>query len=245
MELAKEQSKPMGRALPRGVYETRGKYRSIIWAKKSGQQRAVGIYPSVNEAVYRRNVAMNGHHWGGKELDPTNQWGFIYLITNLDNNRKYIGRKQFRLWNGPIGGYKETNPNDAEWFDETLWKPNAWEFYTGSSNELNNDIHHSEIYNFSYEVLSTHDDALQLDMEERFEMINRNVLDSLMDGDYEYYNKSIGGIIFRPPFLKADQRDKKGKTLEAVKRYYLKPKICSNCVEIIPFPGNTKCGCGE
>lgn len=78
---------------------------------------------------------MNLGHWQlseGLEFNPQ-AYGFIYEITNLANNRKYIGKKQCvrRIKRKPLKGKKRNRIDSIE---------SDWKSYTSSSKELNEDI---------------------------------------------------------------------------------------------------------
>ena len=55
-------------------------------------------------------------------------FGFVYLITNLTNGRKYIGRKYFWSFRKPPGKKRRVK------------KESDWKKYTGSSKQLNEAI---------------------------------------------------------------------------------------------------------
>lgn len=237
------------RELPVGVYiiEGRDGYRATIW-DKSRKTYQVGVFDSVEEAEYKRLVKLQGHHWTIHEssdvekLDPKNYWGFTYLITNKKTGKMYVGKKQFRLWDGPPGGYKCTDPTDEVWFDESMWRPNDWEFYTGSQKDLNNELWNP--WDWKFEVLTQDRDKLQNHLSEVLEMMERNVLEALDEnGEYLYYNKNIAGLEFRAPFLKRDMKAKQADTMVDVLRYYNRPALCPKCEAVIPYPGTGGCKC--
>ena len=62
-------------------------------------------------------------HWEYKEKPDLSQFGFVYIITNLKNNKAYIGCKQYF-------NYKKTKKKS-----ESNWKS-----YMGSSKHLLEDI---------------------------------------------------------------------------------------------------------
>ena len=83
---------------------------------------------------------------------PEDCVGFVYLITNLTNNRKYIGKKLAKfsktsvktvtLKNGTKKKKKIRSKIDSDWME-----------YYGSSNELNKDIEILGKENFKSEIL--------------------------------------------------------------------------------------------
>ena len=86
-------------------------------------------------------------HWHYYENFPkTSCYGFIYEITNLVNKKVYIGKKQIEkiIKRPPLKGKK----NKRKVITESDWKT-----YTGSCNELNNDIKTYGKENFSFTIL--------------------------------------------------------------------------------------------
>ena len=67
-----------------------------------------------------------------KEI-PEGIIGFVYLITNLTNDKKYIGKKlaQFKRSKPPLEGRKNKRRTLVE---------SDWRDYYGSSDELNEDV---------------------------------------------------------------------------------------------------------
>lgn len=235
--------------LPVGVYQRpSGRYQYRHWTtdENGTRQTALGVCDDPFEAGYKRLVAIQGHHWEGVEHNPEEYWGFIYCITHRASGKMYIGKKQYRLWDGPPGGYKCTDPED-EWFDESLWRQNDWQFYTGSCEELNRDLKAGSVWDYEYKVLHLSKNKLDLHLAEVFEQMGRDVLEALdANGEYLYYNRNIAGMEFRAPFLKADMRAKQEATQKEVKMYYLRPRLCRNCQSVIPYPGNGGCvECGS
>lgn len=87
-------------------------------------------------------------HW---QLKPQLKWdnnafGFIYLITNLTNNKKYIGCKMLQkvIKRKPLKGKKNKRHETIE---------SNWKTYTSSSNELNKDIESLSKENFKFEII--------------------------------------------------------------------------------------------
>ena len=114
-------------------------------------------------------------------------FGFIYLITNLTNNKKYIGKKQCisKFKRKPLKGKKNKRIE---------YKQSDWKSYTSSSTELNEDIVKIGKENFKFEILKACNSKWELAYEEAKEQINREVL--LRD---DYYNGILNLRIGRPP----------------------------------------------
>jgi hypothetical protein len=114
-------------------------------------------------------------------------FGFIYEITNTVNNRKYIGKKQChsRLKRKPLKGKKR---NRIDYIDSD------WREYTGSSNELNEDIKKYGKEKFIFKILKICNSKWALAYYEIKEQINRDVL--LRD---DYYNGIVNVRIGKIP----------------------------------------------
>jgi len=84
----------------------------------------------------------------GKIVDdiPADKIGFVYLITNLDNGKKYIGKKlvQFKKSRPPLKGRKNRRRYQVE---------SDWREYYGSSDRLTEDIEHIGKDKFKREIL--------------------------------------------------------------------------------------------
>ena len=84
----------------------------------------------------------------GKPIDilPQDVEGFVYLITNLTNNKKYIGKKlaKFKTTKPPLKGKKNKRRGHKE---------SDWRDYWGSSDKLNEDVQILGPKNFTREIL--------------------------------------------------------------------------------------------
>ena len=110
---------------------------------------------------------------------PEGTVGFVYLITNLTNNRKYIGKKlaQFKKTKPPLKGRKNKRRSTVE---------SDWREYHGSSDELSADVAELGPQNFKREILFYCNNKAQLSYIEAREQFNHKVLES-----DEYYNGHI------------------------------------------------------
>jgi hypothetical protein len=116
---------------------------------------------------------------------PEDCVGFVYLITNLTNDRKYIGKKLAKfsrtttktvtLKNGTKKKKKIRSKIDSDWQE-----------YFGSSAELNKDIDSLGKENFSREILYFCKSKAECSYVESREQFFRKVLEST-----EYYNNNI------------------------------------------------------
>ena len=63
-------------------------------------------------------------------VDPKEYWGFVYIITDLINNKKYIGKKQFYFKKTKIvKGKRKRFLVDSD-----------WKQYYGSNTELREQV---------------------------------------------------------------------------------------------------------
>ena len=87
-----------------------------------------------------------GHWEGVLEENVDLPYGFIYKITNLTNDKKYIGKKQCQSIKKrpPLKGKKNKRHEKIE---------TDWKTYTSSSNELNKDLETLGKDNFKFEIL--------------------------------------------------------------------------------------------
>ena len=117
----------------------------------------------------------------GKEITelPEDCEGFVYLITNLTNNQKYVGKKlaKFKTTKPPLKGKK----NKRRGYKESDWRP-----YWGSSDRLNADVAALGEKNFTREILYLCKGRGKMSYIEAREQFDRRVLET-----DEYYNGII------------------------------------------------------
>ena len=119
------------------------------------------------------------------ETLPEDCVGFVYLITNTKNSRKYIGKKlakfsktstrTVKLKNGNKKKKKIRSKIDSDWRD-----------YYGSSPELSKDVESLGKENFSREILFYCKSKSECSYVEAREQFSRKVLESA-----DYYNGHI------------------------------------------------------
>jgi len=119
------------------------------------------------------------------EALPEDCIGFVYLITNLSSNRKYIGKKlakfskttqkTVKLKNGTKKKKKIRTKVDSDWRD-----------YYGSSPELTKDVESQGKDNFKREILYYCKSKAECSYIEAREQFSRRVLESK-----DYYNGHI------------------------------------------------------
>lgn len=115
----------------------------------------------------------------GKEIDEDQidgYTGFVYLITNLTNNRRYIGKKLFKSTRTKvIKGKRKKVRKDSDWRD-----------YYGSNAALKEDVASLGPESFTREILHLCKSKGTANYLEMKEQIDRRVLES-----DEWYNDWI------------------------------------------------------
>jgi hypothetical protein len=119
-------------------------------------------------------------------IDLDEYIGFVYCITRLDTNRKYIGKKllKSKRTRAPLKGKKRKRVDFVESDYKTYW---------GSNEELKKEVEELGPDNFKREVLFFCKTKMELSYMEMKEQILRDVL---LHED-EYYNGFVGGKIGR------------------------------------------------
>ena len=118
-----------------------------------------------------------------------NNFGFVYLITNLQSGKKYIGRKYFWSFRKPPGKKRKVK------------QESDWQKYYGSCPELKEDIKLFGKGIFSREILSLHETKGTCNFEETKQLFLNNVLsEALDDGSPAYYNSNILGRYMRKDY---------------------------------------------
>ena len=122
--------------------------------------------------------------------DIGDNYGFVYLITNLTNRRAYIGRKYFWSHRKPPGKKRRVK------------KESDWKQYYGSCPELKEDVVKYGRNSFSREIISLHKTVGKVNFEETRQLFLNNVLtEHLTDGTPLYYNSNILGRYYRKDYF--------------------------------------------
>ena len=122
-----------------------------------------------------------GLSWQYNEKDFTedligDNYGFVYQITNLTNNRKYIGKKFFY----------STKTKQVKGKKKKLKVPSDWQTYYGSSDTLKQDVLQYGPENFKREIIHLCKSKGVCGYLEAKEQFINNVLES-----DDYYNTWI------------------------------------------------------
>lgn len=132
-------------------------------------------------------------HWLYKgeyiTIAPEGAFGFIYCITNLINDKKYIGRKYL--------GQTRRKPltkkqKEAGRVRKTVVRTDSnWKIYTGSNLELNADIKQYGKDQFKFEIIEFGNtkgivNYLEVNLQHKKDVILRE----------DYYNDAIGSKDF-------------------------------------------------
>jgi hypothetical protein len=127
-------------------------------------------------------------HYGGNEFtsDMINEYvGFVYVITDLSNNKKYVGKKLFQ-------SKRKAPPLKGKTRKRTIIKESDWQDYFGSSDEVKQLVEDLGRDNFHREILHLCNSKGEMSYLEAKEQFDREVL--LSD---EYYNGIINCKIHR------------------------------------------------
>lgn len=125
----------------------------------------------------------NGKEFNPAEFDSSDLAGFVYLITDLSNGKKYVGKKN--LWSTrrlrPLKGQKRRRVKKLE---------SDWRDYFGSNEEVKLLVENEGRERFKREILRLCKSKGEMTYFEMKEQIDREVL--FRD---DYYNEFIGGKI--------------------------------------------------
>jgi len=141
---------------------------------------------------------MNWTYEGKEITEISDEYeGFVYLITNLTDNRKYVGKKlaKFKTTKPPLKGKKNKRRGHKE---------SDWRDYWGSSDKLIADVEKLGENKFTREILYFCKSRGEMSYLEAREQFERRVLET-----DEYYNGIInvrvGGSKILRENLKAHQ----------------------------------------
>ena len=126
--------------------------------------------------------------------DVRDFYGFVYNITNLQNERQYIGRKYF--WQK-----RKPRCSDKTVKRRRVTSESDWRDYYGSSPELKEDVARFGKESFRRTILSLHKTPGKVNYEETRQLFLNNVLtESLTDGTPLYYNSNVLGRYYKKDY---------------------------------------------
>lgn len=105
--------------------------------------------------------------------DPGDSWGFVYLITHLPTDRKYVGKKFFtKSKTRQVKGKKKRSRVESD-----------WQTYFGSSTRVQEDLERDGESAFTREILHLCTSKAECSYFESLEIFSRHALISP-----QYYN---------------------------------------------------------
>ena len=137
---------------------------------------------------YDNPWTFNGKSFNDEDVDKF--VGFVYLIVNRIEHKKYIGRKYFHQVR-KVKGKSRRQRSDSD-----------WKTYYGSSKELLNDVERLGKENFDRIILSLHVTRGDTNYEEVKQQFLYNVLE-----ESGWYNENINGKWHRKPDHIAEARE--------------------------------------
>lgn len=123
--------------------------------------------------------------------------GFVYLITNLTNNRKYVGRKLFTF----------ASTKQVKGKKKKIRVESDWQSYYGSSEELKADVEKLGTANFKREILYLCTTKGECNYLESREIFDRRCLEK----PDEYYNGQVQCRIHRTHIKRVMERVRLGE----------------------------------
>jgi hypothetical protein len=122
--------------------------------------------------------------------DIQDNFGFVYRIDCLENNRSYLGRKYFWSFRKKKGATRRSK-------QESDWKK-----YYGSCPELKEDVKKFGKDKFKRTIISLHKTPGKTNYEETKQLFVNNVLtEALDDGTPAYYNSNVLGRYYRKDYF--------------------------------------------
>jgi len=125
-------------------------------------------------------------------VEPMNVFGFTYIITDLINNKIYIGKKQFtHKTKKKLSTKAKKQPENKGKRIIRGTKDSGWLKYFGSCKELNEQVKLHGTQNFKREILEFAVNKSDLTLKEIEAQVKFNVL------RVNSYNNWIGGKVYR------------------------------------------------
>jgi len=129
--------------------------------------------------------------------DIQENFGFVYLISCEETQRKYLGRKYFWSFRTPKGKKRKVK------------QESDWKNYYGSCPELKEDIKKYGKDKFQRTIVSLHKTLGKTNYEETRQLFLNNVLTEALDsGVPAYYNSNVMNRYFRKDYFNATSPQK-------------------------------------
>lgn len=126
----------------------------------------------------------------GDDQSQCEHYGFVYIIKNNVNGRKYVGKKV--LWSK-----RTLPPLKGKTRKRIVIKPSDWLKYWGSSKIVKAEMEKYGIENFSREIIGLYPDKRETNYAELRYQIMHNVLDDVDEnGERIWYNENIDRIYY-------------------------------------------------
>lgn len=136
----------------------------------------------------------------GKTVDsleemPEHTYGFVYLITNNKNGKKYVGKKAVLSVSYKVEYVEGKRPGRLRKVKVPVYRESTWRNYFGSGQEIIEAVKQEGKDNFTREILRFVPTKKLLTYYEMKELCERDVLES-----DEYYNDNILAKFYRKDF---------------------------------------------
>lgn len=162
---------------------SRVRTRSSTWQKEKAREKY----------HLDKSLSTTKTPWCNLPKDWFEYEAFVYEITHIQTNKKYIGFKNF--WTK-----RKT----------TIIGESNWAFYKSSSINVLRDISTYGVNNFTFTILSVHRTAWGARQEEAAQQFKQDVLVAVLDsGEPAYYNDNIMSKFFRPKEFGTEEYYKK------------------------------------
>lgn len=145
------------------------------------------------------------HHWIGDVPDPEQYFGFIYIITDLDERVAYVGKKQYFMARRVKGCKSKVTDRQATRWKSCCWKGSDWKSYKGSSKNLQAHIATHPNHNYEFRIIRQCRSKGTLHYAEVEALVALGTLWRRdKNGDAKFFNRQIPATRFRPPAFYAD-----------------------------------------